>query len=81
MADRMQYAENDPRHHTAKLKQMLRTWLLMRGRMWGRFRTLRLRRCLKPRRKYCLAWKRLTRISKTEMSELGRAPQVDMDVP
>jgi hypothetical protein len=24
MADRMQYAENDPRHHTAKLKQMLR---------------------------------------------------------
>jgi hypothetical protein len=23
MADRMQYAENDPRHHTLKLKQML----------------------------------------------------------
>ena len=24
MTDRMQYGENDPRHHTAKLKQMLR---------------------------------------------------------
>jgi hypothetical protein len=24
MTDRTQYAENDPRHHTAKLKQMLR---------------------------------------------------------
>jgi hypothetical protein len=24
MADRMQYGENDPRHQTAKLKQMLR---------------------------------------------------------
>ena len=24
MADRMQYSEKDPRHHTAKLKQMLR---------------------------------------------------------
>ena len=23
MTDRMQYGENDPRHHTAKLKQML----------------------------------------------------------
>jgi len=23
MTDRMQYSENDPRHHTAKLKQML----------------------------------------------------------
>ena len=23
MTDRMQYAENDPRHHTLKLKQML----------------------------------------------------------
>ena len=23
MTDRMQYAESDPRHHTAKLKQML----------------------------------------------------------
>jgi hypothetical protein len=24
MTDRMQYGENDPRHHTAKLRQMLR---------------------------------------------------------
>jgi len=51
MTDRMQYPENDPRHHTLKLKQMLNDVAKHAREDVSKVSDRKPRRCLKPRRR------------------------------
>jgi hypothetical protein len=51
MGERTQYGESDPRHHTAKLKQMLRDVAVHAREDEGKVLIPRRRRCSKLQRK------------------------------
>ena len=80
MTDRMQYGENDPRHHTAKIKQMLRDVAAHAREDVTKVSDPKAQALFETTAEVCSAWKRPIRILKTGTNGGGREPRANTQI-